>query len=345
MPEDWEQWSVAAQQDISQITRAAQRAAELTHQLLAFARREVIQPTLIDLNDRISSAEELLSRTMGPDMEITTTCDPDLWPILADVSQMDQVLLNLFINSRDAMPQGGRITVDTRNTEVDEDSVAGGSSVWPGRYVRLRISDTGIGMSTETVARAFEPFYSTKADGSGTGLGLATVYGIIAQADGTIDIQSEVGVGTTFTIMLPASAETQTTMVPAEGVQRPVGTKTVLVVDDEEPLREVTSRILTRGGYHVLAAANGPAAIALAANYESEIDLILTDVVMPGMLGKEVAARIRQTRPEAVVLFMSGYAEGVLTSQGRLESGVSLVEKPFSAEALLTKAAAVLREK
>jgi PAS domain S-box-containing protein len=339
---DWERRREGVQRDVEQIQRAAERATDLTHQLLAFARREVVQPRVLYLNDAVTDVEELLRRTLGEDMELVINLPDELWPILADPGQIEQVLVNLAINARDAMPGGGTLRIDTANVAVDADSVAGGSPARPGQYVRLRVSDTGAGMSAEVVAHAFEPFYSTKGDGAGTGLGLATVYGIVSQAEATIAIQSEPGAGTTFTMMLPVTDEAAASIEEPAPYERTPKGETVLVVEDEEALREVTERIFTRNGYRVITAANGPDAVALVARHEGEIHLLVTDVVMPKMLGKEVAERVRELRPDIEVLFMSGYAQPVLASQGRLDPGVALVDKPFSAAALITKAGLVL---
>jgi signal transduction histidine kinase/CheY-like chemotaxis protein len=331
-----------AQRDVGQIQRAAERATGLTHQLLAFARREVVQPQVLDLNDVVTEVEELLRRALGEETELIVSRPDDLWPILADPGQIEQVLVNLGLNARDAMPGGGTLRIDTANIVVDAESVAGGSPALPGRHVRLRVSDTGTGMTTDVMAHAFDPFFTTKGDSSGTGLGLATVYGIVAQAEATISIQSAPGAGTTFTIMLPVTDRAAVTIEEPTPYQRNPTGETVLVVEDEPALREVTERIFTRNGYHVISAANGPEAIARAADHQGEIHLLVTDVVMPRMLGKEVAERIRWSRPSIVVLYMSGYAQPVLASLGRLEPGVALVDKPFSEAALLAKAGQVL---
>jgi signal transduction histidine kinase/CheY-like chemotaxis protein len=338
---EWEQRE-GVQRDVEQIQRAAERATELTHQLLAFARREVVQPRVLKLNDAVSDVEELLRRTLGEDMELITHLSDDLWPILADPGQIEQILVNLAINARDAMPGGGTLSIGTANVAVDAESVAGGSPVRPGRYVRLRVGDTGAGMTPDVVAHAFEPFFTAKGDGDGTGLGLATVYGIVTQAEATIGIKSAPGAGTTFTIMLPVTEEAAASIEEEAHYERTPKGETVLVVEDEEALREVTERIFTRNGYRVLTAANGAEALALVSRHEGEIHLLVTDVVMPKMLGKEVAERVRELRPDIEVLFMSGYAQPVLASQGRLDPGVALVDKPFSEAALLDKAGQVL---
>ncbi|MDT5041177.1 MAG: hypothetical protein QOE51_2162, partial [Actinoplanes sp.] len=228
------------------------------------------------------------------------------------------------------------------NSIVDDDSVAGGSPAKPGRHVRLRVSDTGTGMSVDVIAHVFEPFFTTKGGDSGTGLGLATIYGIVAQCEGAIGIQSELGAGTTFTIMLPVTDQAAVPIEEPDSYHRTPAGETILVVEDQDALREVTERIFTRNGYHVLTAANGPDALALAASHDGDIHLLVTDVVMPRMLGKEVAERVREFQPGIEVLFMSGYAQPVLASQGRLEPGVVLVDKPFSEAELITKAGLVL---
>ncbi|MDQ1696800.1 MAG: hypothetical protein QOJ03_2153 [Frankiaceae bacterium] len=338
---DWDRRELA-HRDIEQIQRAAERAADLTHQLLAFARREVVQAQVLNLNEAVSEVEELLRRTLGEDMELSISLPDTASRILADPGQIEQVLVNLAINASDAMPDGGTLRIDTADVTVDAESVAGGSPAPPGRYVRLRVSDTGSGMSDDVISHAFEPFFTTKGGGGGTGLGLATVYGIVTQAEATIGIQSEPGVGSTFTIMLPVTDESAATIEEPTAYQRAPKGETVLVVEDEEALREVTERIFTRNGYHVITAANGAEALDLVASYEGEVHLLVTDVVMPRMLGKEVADRVRMLRPNIQVLYMSGYAQPVLASQGRLEPGVILVDKPFSEAALLAKAGQVL---
>ena len=346
---DWPERLDSARDDLAQIIRAAERAAGLTRQLLAFARREVIRPQVLDLDNVITAVQEMLHRTLGEHVELVTRLGGDLWPVLADPGKLEQVLVNLALNARDAMPGGGTLLIDTSNT-ADGDAIAGGSAgplaggakAPPGGHVRLRVSDTGTGMTPEVITHAFEPFYTTKDQGTGTGLGLATVYGIISQADGHIQIHSEPGTGTTFTITLPITAEAAAPEAAAVPYQpRPAG-ETVLIVEDEEALREVTKRIFTRNGYTAITAANGPEALRIARGHPGEINLIVTDVIMPHMLGKEVAERIRAIRPGIDVLYMSGYAQPVLTSQGRLDPNVTLVEKPFSEAELLAKAGQLL---
>jgi signal transduction histidine kinase len=339
---DWAERCESARGDLEQISRAGQRAAGLTRQLLAFARREVVQPRVLDLDTVITAVEEMLRRTLGEHVELVTSLAGDLQPVLADPGQLEQVLVNLAVNARDAMPGGGTLTMDTSNITVDAESIAGGSKAPPGQNVRLRVSDTGTGMPPDVIEHAFEPFFTTKKDGGGTGLGLATVYGILTQADGHIHIYSDPGGGTTFSIMLPATSQPATPKAAEMAYQRTPRGETVLVVEDEAALREVTRRILARNGYRVITAASGPEALDIARNHQGEIHLLVTDVVMPHMLGKEVAERMRLIKPETEVLYMSGYARPVLASQGRLEPGMALVEKPFSAADLLAKAGQVL---
>jgi nitrogen-specific signal transduction histidine kinase/CheY-like chemotaxis protein len=339
---DWAGRCGSAHDDLEQISRAGEQAASLTRQLLAFARREVVQPRVLDLDTVITGVEDMLHRTLGEHVELATSLAGDLRPILADPGQLEQVLVNLAVNARDAMPGGGTLSIDTSNITVDAESIAGGSESPPGQQVRLRVSDTGAGMIPEVVAHAFEPFFTTKSDSGGTGLGLATVYGILQQAEGHIRIYSEPGGGTTFSITLPATTQAASAEVPEDTYQRTPSGETVLVVEDEAALREVTRRILARNGYQVITAASGPEALEIARNYPGEVHLLVTDVVMPHMLGKEVAEQILLIKPGTEVLYMSGYARPVLASQGRLEPGVALVEKPFSEADLLAKAGQVL---
>ena len=338
---DWK----AARDDVGHLRSAAERAAVLTHQLLAFARREVVQPGVLDLNDVVTDVQQLLRRTIGEHVSLHIELAENLWPVLADTGQIEQVLVNLAVNARDAMSDGGTLTIDTANIAVDAEPTVAGAPESARRYVRLRVSDTGTGMPADIVERVFEPFYTTKPAGTGTGLGLATVYGIVTQAEATIKVHSRLGAGTTFTIMTPATdriAAAVPQVVPYQ--QTPTGA-TVLIVEDDDALRLVTERIFARNGYRVLVAADGQEALALAARHEGEIHLLLTDVVMPNMLGKEVAEKIRQVKPAIEVLYMSGYAQPVLASQGRLDRDVSLIEKPYTAATLLKKAGRILHDR
>jgi PAS domain S-box-containing protein len=332
----------AAGRDVGQIQRAAERATALTHQLLAFARREVVQPRVLNLNDVVGDVLQMLDRTIGEDVVLHTDLGGGLWPVMADPGQIEQVLVNLAVNARDAMADGGVVTIDTANIVVGADFIAAGSPVLPGRHVRLRVGDNGCGMAPDVIEHVFEPFYTTKSDGTGTGLGLSTVYGIVAQAGATIDILSQPGTGTTFTILIPVTDEEAIVVADEPTYQRTPKGETVLIVEDEQALREVTQRIFTNSGYHVITAADGMEAVGLAARYDGEIHLLVTDVVMPKMLGKEAAEKIRELKPDIEVLYMSGYAQPVLASKGRLDPDVNLIEKPFSASSIIEKAGRVL---
>ncbi|HYN96864.1 MAG TPA: ATP-binding protein [Pilimelia sp.] len=335
----------AAGHDVGQIQRAAERASALTRQLLAFARSEAVQPKVLDLNEVVEEVRQLLARSIGEDIVLRTTLTPGLWPVLADTGQIEQVLVNLAVNARDAMSGGGILTIDTANVTLGADVIAKGSRLCPGRHVRLRVGDTGSGMSPEVLAHIFKPFFTTKAPGTGTGLGLATVYGIVTQLGGTIEIWSHEGLGTTFTIMVPVTNEAAVTVAADDGEQGVGAGETILVVEDEDAMRQVTERILVRGGYHVLTAASGAEAMSIADRYEGDIHLLVTDVVMPHMLGKEVAEKVLARRPNIGVVYMSGYAEPILASRGRLGPDVHILAKPFSSNAIITKVGQVLNRR
>jgi PAS domain S-box-containing protein len=335
------QWK-AASEDVGQIRQAAERAAGLTRQLLAFARREVIQPQVVDINDLLRTMASILRRTLGADLILVTDLAEKLSPVLIDPGQFDQVILNLAVNARDAMPHGGSLTITTDTLHVDRAYAAEWSSVLPGFYVRVAVSDTGQGMPPEVIRHAFEPFYTTKNKGEGSGLGLATVYGAVTQAEGHVRIASEPGKGTTFTILLPVTTQSATQVAPSLPSRHTSHRIAVLVVEDEEALREVIRRLLTRRGYTVVTAANGAEAISAADSYQGTIDLMLTDVIMPQMLGQEAAEQIVRTRPNLRVLYMSGYAQPFLAAQGRLEPDVTLLDKPFTERELLDKVDIVL---
>jgi PAS domain S-box-containing protein len=322
-------------QDLQQVQVAAERASVLTHQLLAFARREVIQARPLSINEAISHIEEILRRTLGEQIELTTQLEDNLATVTADPGHIEQIILNLAINARDAMPLGGTLSIETSSRVVapGDWTVFG---VKEGPYICIRISDSGGGMSNEVRDRAFEPFFTTKPRGEGSGLGLATVYGIVLQSGGATRIYSDEGVGTTITVLLPANVagdETEPSVdVPA---QPGVGTETVLVVDDEEGLREVTRRILTRNGYTVITAESGAEAIEIARTNPGEIHLLLSDVIMPKMQGPTVAKEVKKIRPNIKVLFMSGHALPVLEAESVLDTQFQLVEKPFDQRLLL----------
>jgi PAS domain S-box-containing protein len=325
--------------DIEQVRVAAQQATRLTRQLLTFARHEVVRPEVLDLNEAVAEAGQLLRRTLGEHVDLGITPEAALWRVKADRGQLEQVLVNLAVNARDAMPGGGRLMIDTGNAEVDEAYAAGRPGLTPGRYARLRVSDTGTGMDRATAARVFEPFFSTKPKGRGTGLGLATVYGIVTQAGGSIEIYSEKGLGTTVSVLLPATGEDLSPQIPHARTgddQRGCG-EAILLVEDEESLRELTRRILMRNGYQVCAVSSGAEAVRLAGDPGQQIDMLLTDVVMPEMLGNEVAERIGTIRPGVPALFMSGYAQPILDSHGVPAPTYDILEKPWTEAALLTR--------
>jgi signal transduction histidine kinase/ActR/RegA family two-component response regulator len=323
--------------DVEQVRGAAQRAVRLTRQLLIFARSDVVHPEVLSLNDIIAGLEQLLRRTLGEHIALNTAPAGGLWPVKADAGQLEQVLVNLAVNARDAMPGGGKLTIDTANVAVDGAYAEGRPGLKPGRYARLRVSDTGTGMPPEVLARVFEPFFTTKEKGKGTGLGLATFYGIITGAGGYAHIYSEPGLGTTISGLLPATSEEAARYeAPSDAAPRGRG-ETILLVEDEGSLQELASRILTRNGYRVRVARRAAEAPSIAGEDGQPIDLLLTDVVMPEMLGNEVARRIHAIRPALPVLYMSGYAQPILDTHGAFASQIDLLEKPFSEATLLTR--------
>ncbi|HET7018398.1 MAG TPA: PAS domain S-box protein [Streptosporangiaceae bacterium] len=329
--------------DIEEVQHAAKRGSALTHQLLAFARRDVVQPQVLNLNESVGGVLKLLRRTLGEHIELSTDLAPDLDVVLADPGQIEQILVNLAVNARDAMTAGGCLTIQTSHVDVDEIYAASRAGLSPGRYVALRVSDNGPGMPPEIVERAFEPFFTTKPKGEGTGLGLATIYGIVHQAGGNVRIYSEPGLGTTITVLLPVTEQA------ADAARRSVvesggrgNGELLLVVEDEEALREVARRILSRNGYRVIVASDGQQAIEVARASTDRIDGLVTDVIMPGMQGKELADRLHESQPDLAVLYMSGYTQGMLGAQGVLDADVALIEKPFTEETLLAKVRTML---
>jgi two-component system, cell cycle sensor histidine kinase and response regulator CckA len=322
---------------VEEINKAANRAATLIRQLLAFSRKQVIRPVTLDLNNVISDMEKMLRRLIGEDIEIVIKRDPNLARVKADPGQLEQILMNLAVNARDAMAHGGKLILETANVELDDTYVRRHAYFKAGQYVTLSISDTGCGMDKETQARIFEPFFTTKEASRGTGLGLSTVYGIVKQNEGYIRVYSEPGKGSTFKIYLPpvcGAAEVPAyAQVPAV---LPRGSGTVLLVEDEEALRTLARDALESHGYTVLEAANGEAAIALAEGHTGSIEVLLTDVIMPGMSGRELANCLVPVRPEIKVLYMSGYAHDLVARYGALDPATLLLEKPFTLHALLT---------
>lgn len=323
---------------LTEIEKAAHRAAGLTRQLLAFSRKQVLDPHCVNINELIQGAEKMLRRILGEDIELTFLLDPQPQLCTVDSGQFEQVLLNLVVNARDAMVDGGRLTIETTTVMLDASYVAEHPDARVGEHVRLTVSDTGVGIPKHLQMHVFEPFFTTKSPGRGTGLGLSTVYGIIRQSGGTIWVYSEVDQGTTFKIYLPR----QSVMIPGVApVVPPVkttrGTGTVLVVEDDEQVRNTISLILRRAGYHVITASNGGEALLICEEHGGTIHLLLTDVVMPKLNGRKLAERLRQIRPAMRVLFMSGYTENVVVHHGILDTGLHFLAKPITSDSLLTK--------
>ena len=329
---------------VTQIRKAADSAAALTRQLLAFSRRQVFHPQAVDLNAIVTETERLLGRLIDEHIEFYTALDPTLGRVVVDPVQVEQVIINLVLNARDAMPKGGKLTIETSNVDLEENHHSKLSQIPAGKYVLLALTDTGCGMNEETQSRIFEPFYTTKEMGKGTGLGLATVYGIVKQSGGFIWVYSEEGRGTTFKVYLPRVDRPLTEARPARRVEISYGTETVLVVEDAEPLRALTKEFLTASGYTVLEAANGDEAIQIAQSHAGSIDLLLTDVVMPRMGGKSLVQQMAQIRPHTRVLYMSGYPNDGIVQAGILANGVALLEKPFTREILSRRVRQVLDE-
>ena len=325
------------------IKETAVRAAALIRQLLAFSRRQVFEPSILDLNRIVSELEKMMRPLIGEDIELVTTLDPRLGNVRVDPTQIDQVLMNLAVNARDAMPQGGRLTIETANVELDEAYASKHATVLPGSYVMLAVSDNGIGMDKETQSHMFEPFFTTKEQGKGTGLGLATVYGIIKQSGGYIWIYSEPSQGTTFKIYLPrfeAGLRAIEPEPPSSSVVK--AEETVLVVEDEGALRELACEFLERSGYAVLGAGNGAAAMEISKRHQGPIHLLMTDAIMPGMSGRELALQMQGLRPDIRVLYVSGYTDDVVLRNGLLEPGTAFLQKPFTKDSLTQKVRAVL---
>jgi PAS domain S-box-containing protein len=316
-----------------EIASAAERASSLTRQLLAFSRKQMLAPRIVNLNDVATENIKMLTRMIGEDIDLVMTPGPDLWPVRADAGQIEQVIMNLAVNARDAMPSGGKLTIETSNVTLDEDYARLHTPLPAGDYVVVAISDTGEGMDNETQSHIFEPFFTTKGT-KGTGLGLSTVYGIIKQSGGYIWVHSEVGKGTTFKIYLPRVASTGQAVAqvaaPVEYRRVEPGTETILLVEDEANLRYLARQYLEKQGYKVIEAADGAVAMQIAVAHDKVIHLLLTDVIMPGMNGRELAQRICEIRPNVKVLYMSGYTENVIGHDGTLDAGVRLLQKPFN---------------
>jgi PAS domain S-box-containing protein len=323
--------------DLREIMNAAQRGAALTRQLLAFSRKHVLAVTALDLNQVVRNLETMLHRLLGEHITIKTALADPLRPVMADATQLEQVLMNLCVNARDAMAQGGILTIETRNADLDVQFAATHPGATPGSYALLCVGDTGIGMSSEIQARIFEPFFTTKERGRGTGLGLAAVYGIVKQLDGYVGVETAPGHGTTFQIYLPETDRAIQAPIVQRAAGSPVGTETILVVEDEDGVRAFIRLVLQRFGYRVLEAPDAEAALTLLDEEKGPIHLLLTDVILPKMHGKELALRATRDHSEIQVLFMSGYPDGMDSAGGGLEPGVQLLEKPFTAQALLVR--------
>ena len=328
-----------------EIASAAERASSLTRQLLAFSRKQMLAPRIVNLNDVATENIKMLTRMIGEDIDLVMVPSPNLWPVRADAGQIEQVIMNLAVNARDAMPSGGKLTIQTSNVTLDEDYARVHAPLPPGDYVMVAISDTGNGMDNETQSHIFEPFFTTKGT-KGTGLGLSTVYGIVKQSGGYIWVHSELGRGTTFKIYLPRVAGTGETAMqaaaPIEYRKVEPGTETILLVEDEANLRYLARQYLEKQGYKVIEAADGAVAMQIAVAHEKVIHLLLTDVIMPGMNGRELAQRICEIRPNVKVLYMSGYTENVIGHNGMLDAGVRLLQKPFNLRDLKSKVREVL---
>jgi nitrogen-specific signal transduction histidine kinase/ActR/RegA family two-component response regulator len=328
----------AASRNAKEILDAAQRASTLTRQLLAFGRRQVLCPVRLNLNDTVSNLAGMLRRVIGEDINLQIVCDPGLPVVRADQGQLESALMNLVVNARDAMPGGGRLLIETSADFLDEAYCGSHVTVRPGHYVRLAVSDTGVGISAEQQARVFDPFYSTKDVAKGSGLGLATVYGIVKQSDGYIWVYSERGVGTTFKIYLPVDRADRPSTRPAHSpLEWTRGTETILLVEDADIIRHLAREIVGRAGYRVLEAADADEAMKMASRHIGVIDLLLTDVIMPGASGVDLAVRLRQIRPDVPVLYMSGYTDNATVRNGLLSEGASFLQKPFTPESLLRK--------
>jgi signal transduction histidine kinase/DNA-binding NarL/FixJ family response regulator len=328
-----------------EIAGAAQRASTLTRQLLAFSRKQMLAPKILDLNGVVTENFKMLTRMIGEDIDLVMVPGADLGAVRADAGQIEQVIMNLAVNARDAMPSGGKLTLETSNVSLDEDYARFHAPLQPGNYVMLAISDTGAGMDAETQSHIFEPFFTTKGT-KGTGLGLSTVYGIVKQSGGYIWVYSELGKGTTFKIYLPRIADTAESVAhmiaPKETPGAEPGAETILLVEDEANLRYLARQFLEKQGYRVIEAADGAVAMQIAVAHEGVIHLLLTDVIMPGLNGREVAQRISEIRPNVKVLYMSGYTENVIGHNGMLDAGVRLLQKPFNLRDLKDRVREVL---
>ncbi|MFI5182593.1 MAG: PAS domain S-box protein [Thermoanaerobaculia bacterium] len=327
---------------VEEILKAAERAASLTRQLLAFSRKQVLLPRVVSLNDVVRNVDKMLRRLIGEDVELVISLGTALGSVKADPGQIEQVLMNLAVNARDAMPDGGRLTIEVANVDLDEESAKKPGHPEPGSYVMLAVSDTGVGMNAETLSHLFEPFFTTKGPGKGTGLGLATVYGIVKQSGGYVWASSVLGSGTTFRMHLPRVEGEAAVAVPERVADAQGGQETILVVEDEAAVRRIAVSVLSSRGYTVLEAGSAIDGLDLAERHPERIDLLLTDVIMPGVSGHEMAERLVARRPGLKVLFMSGYVDDAIASHGVLEPGIHLLKKPFTPSSLAREVRSVL---
>jgi two-component system cell cycle sensor histidine kinase/response regulator CckA len=328
--------------DIEEIRKAGARAAGLTRQLLLFSRQQVVEPKVIDLHEVLAGMDKMLQRILGEDVDLVLMAPKSTGRVQADPSHVEQVILNLVVNARDAMPTGGKLTIETANMVLDEHYTTNHVPAKPGQYVMMAVSDTGTGMDRETQARIFEPFFTTKEKGKGTGLGLSTVFGIVQQSGGTIWVYSEPGKGTTFKIYLPRVDAELDVVAPHAAPITLSGKETILLVEDEEQVRMVVLDVLRRQGYNVIPAQHAGEALLLCERRAGKIDLLLTDVVMPQMSGPDLARRLASIRPEMKVLCMSGYTDDSIVRHGVLESGVAFIQKPVTPASLARKVREVL---
>jgi CheY-like chemotaxis protein len=327
----------------AEVQHAAERAAGLTKQLLAFSRRQILQPSILDFNEVVHNIEKLLRHVIGEDIDFATRLDPALSAVRADATHLDQLLMNLVINARDAMPEGGKLTIETANVVLDEAYAQSHTGIVPGRYVQVAVSDTGYGMSEDIQRKIFDPFFTTKEIGKGTGLGLSIVYGIVKQNGGDIWVYSQEGKGTTFKIYLPAVTDQRSTK-PVAPSRVPVRARSevVLLVEDDANVRKLVEGVLREHGFQVVASENVAEAISFCRERPGPIDLLLTDVVMPDMSGPELAEELAKIRPGLKVVYMSGYADNAVVRHGVLKPGAAFIEKPFVAETLTEKLREVL---
>jgi signal transduction histidine kinase len=327
---------------VDEIRKAGERAADLTHQLLAFSRQQLLDPQILDLNATLTGVGKMLTRVLGEDVDLRIALAPDLAMVKADKSQIEQVIMNLVVNARDAMPKGGKLTIETANVLFDEACGGEHEGTAPGHYVMLAVSDTGIGMDETTQARIFEPFFTTKEPGRGTGLGLSTVFGIVKQSRGSIGVHSEPGSGATFKVYLPRALGAPHVDEAPPGTREAHGTETILLVEDEAQVRTVATGILRKIGYTVLVASNGADALRICRECKTEVHLLLTDVVMPKMNGRELAESVAQLFPNVKLLFMSGYASDSILQHGDLGLRAGFLQKPLTPSALTAKVREVL---